>query len=200
MELMSEAAKRSAAKLNSLSIREKEVLDRMLQGLTDDGIASSLGVSRNTIATYWVRIRSKLGPLTRAQIATLLLRVPEAQSVAGSEHDLPSRAIVILDSNSRVRAASPMAEALGFHVPLLALQSAPPKTRSSFDKVLLSAIETSGTSSFRYFTRARGAIRRMTLRIYPRDASSATCLIEFCGLDDYIALGKETIAQAAPNA
>lgn len=53
---------------SELSQREQETIEFAAQGLTDQMIALKLGISLATVSTYWVRIRTKLGSLTRAEL------------------------------------------------------------------------------------------------------------------------------------
>jgi len=51
-----------------LSGRELAVLTLAAQGYTDDMIANELGIQRGTVNSYWVRIRGKLGNLSRSEL------------------------------------------------------------------------------------------------------------------------------------
>ncbi|WP_220449331.1 helix-turn-helix transcriptional regulator [Nonomuraea longispora] len=51
-----------------LSSRENEVLQRIADGLTQQQIAQSLGISRHTVDTYLRRIRTKLGLGNKAEL------------------------------------------------------------------------------------------------------------------------------------
>lgn len=51
-----------------MSPREEELLGLASEGLTDEAIAVSLGISVATIRGYWLRIRTKLGGSGRAQL------------------------------------------------------------------------------------------------------------------------------------
>ena len=52
----------------NLSDREKQVLNLAAQGHIDEGIAQSLDISISTVRGYWLRIRSKLGGASRAEL------------------------------------------------------------------------------------------------------------------------------------
>ncbi|MEI7984327.1 MAG: LuxR C-terminal-related transcriptional regulator [Armatimonadota bacterium] len=67
---------------NELSQRELQLLVHATQGLTDQAIANELGISLPTIATYWGRIRIKLGPLNRTELVAKYL---EYKSREGTE-------------------------------------------------------------------------------------------------------------------
>jgi DNA-binding CsgD family transcriptional regulator len=51
----------------SLSLREEEIANLAMEGLTDKEVAARLGIAPSTIKSYWVRIRQKTRSLTRAQ-------------------------------------------------------------------------------------------------------------------------------------
>ena len=53
---------------NQLSDRELTVLTLAVQGFTDDMIARELGIERGTVNSYWVRIRGKMGNLSRTEL------------------------------------------------------------------------------------------------------------------------------------
>jgi len=57
-----------------LSDRERAVFDLAVEGHTDELIAQSLGVATSTVASYWVRIRGKLGSLSRTEMVGAALR------------------------------------------------------------------------------------------------------------------------------
>jgi hypothetical protein len=45
------------------------VLKLAVEGKTDEMIARELGIERGTVNSYWVRIRGKLGHLSRTELA-----------------------------------------------------------------------------------------------------------------------------------
>lgn len=53
---------------SELSARELAVLTFAASGYTDDMIANELGIRRGTVNSYWVRIRGKLGNLSRSEL------------------------------------------------------------------------------------------------------------------------------------
>ena len=55
-------------RLASLSNREREVLSLASAGYVDKWIAARMGVSANTLRTYWARIRGKLGEVPRTAL------------------------------------------------------------------------------------------------------------------------------------
>jgi DNA-binding CsgD family transcriptional regulator len=65
-----------ASPLADLPRREREVCERMLRGLTYDGIAADLGVSPNTVKTYRDRAFDRLGIHHRSELFALMLGAP----------------------------------------------------------------------------------------------------------------------------
>jgi PAS domain S-box-containing protein len=63
-----------SALVDSLSPRERQLLEMATSGLTDQAIANELGISLATVSTYWGRIRIKYGPLGRTEIVARYLR------------------------------------------------------------------------------------------------------------------------------
>jgi two-component system, LuxR family, response regulator FixJ len=61
-------------KLESLTLRENEVLDLLAEGLNQDEIADRLVISPKTVATHIQRILGKLEVRSRAQLVSLALR------------------------------------------------------------------------------------------------------------------------------
>lgn len=58
----------------NLSEREHQLLELAASGHTDTRIAQMLGISEATVATYWGRIRIKLGPLNRSELVARFVR------------------------------------------------------------------------------------------------------------------------------
>jgi DNA-binding CsgD family transcriptional regulator len=67
-------------RIASLSERERAVLDLAVKGLKDRAISDKLGIAKGTVGTYWNRIRRKLGPMTRAEIAAVIGRAEGRES------------------------------------------------------------------------------------------------------------------------
>lgn len=57
-----------------LSQRENEILDLAIEGMTDQQIALRLEISTSTVNSYWVRVRGKLGHLSRTELVATALR------------------------------------------------------------------------------------------------------------------------------
>ena len=64
-----------------LSQRELQLLVHATKGLTDQAIANELGISLATIATYWGRIRIKLGPLNRTELVAKYLEYKSTEEI-----------------------------------------------------------------------------------------------------------------------
>jgi DNA-binding CsgD family transcriptional regulator len=67
-------------RLASLSERERAVLDLAIRGYKDRAISTKLGIAKGTVGTYWNRIRRKVGPMTRAEIAAVIGRAEGRES------------------------------------------------------------------------------------------------------------------------
>ncbi len=65
-----------------LSRRENDILDLAIEGLTDLQIAARLDLRVGTVNSYWVRIRGKLGNLTRTELVAGALRQASSLEVA----------------------------------------------------------------------------------------------------------------------
>lgn len=75
-----ETGKLNGRDISRLSERERSILDLAIEGLKDRAIADKLGISKGTVGTYWTRIRRKVGPVTRAQIAAAVGRAEGRES------------------------------------------------------------------------------------------------------------------------
>jgi PAS domain S-box-containing protein len=64
-----------------LSQRELQLLVHATRGLTDQAIANELAISLATIATYWGRIRIKLGPLNRTELVAKYLEYKSTEEI-----------------------------------------------------------------------------------------------------------------------
>lgn len=60
--------------LQILSEREKEILDLAIQGLTDQQIGNKLDITASTVNSYWVRIRGKVGHLSRTELVSKIVQ------------------------------------------------------------------------------------------------------------------------------
>ena len=64
---------RARSLIESLTPRERQVLDLLAAGRSQDGIASDLFITRKTVATHIQRVLGKLGVHNRAQAVALVL-------------------------------------------------------------------------------------------------------------------------------
>ncbi len=60
--------------LGALSDREIEILEGAINGLTDQQIGNAINISASTVNSYWVRIRGKLGHLSRTEFVSRILQ------------------------------------------------------------------------------------------------------------------------------
>jgi len=60
--------------LDLLSEREKEILSLAIDGLTDQQIGNRLNITASTVNSYWVRIRGKLGHLSRTELVSKIVQ------------------------------------------------------------------------------------------------------------------------------
>ena len=65
----------------SLSPRERQLLEFAAQGLTDNAISNSLGISLATVGTYWGRVRIKFGPYNRTELVAMYLKEEATEAV-----------------------------------------------------------------------------------------------------------------------
>jgi DNA-binding CsgD family transcriptional regulator len=57
-----------------LSPREEEIVQLCVEGLTNDAIAATLGLSVGTVNTYWLRIRLKVGGTGRTETVVRIIK------------------------------------------------------------------------------------------------------------------------------
>jgi non-specific serine/threonine protein kinase len=73
-------AELTSAECGPLSAREREVAEAIARGLTNEGIAVALVISRRTVERHVENIFAKLGVASRAQIATWATRTSLSSS------------------------------------------------------------------------------------------------------------------------
>lgn len=87
-----------------LSTRELAVLTLAAHGCTDDMVASELGIQCGTVNSYWVRIRGKLGNLSRSELVARFVQknadTMHADYVSGNEVE----AATLADENKKILA------------------------------------------------------------------------------------------------
>src|ERR1700686_2509183 len=84
----SEEAHVDAGGFEHLSPREAQGLQMAAHGFLEKEISAELGVSLNTLRTYWTRIRGKVGDAPRIALATAFVEnrtAPAAPSVLTEE-------------------------------------------------------------------------------------------------------------------
>jgi DNA-binding CsgD family transcriptional regulator/PAS domain-containing protein len=69
--------------LERLSSREEQVLALASAGLLDKQIAAELGITLNTLRTYWSRIRAKIGDVPRSALSALFAERKAVQTERG---------------------------------------------------------------------------------------------------------------------
>jgi PAS domain S-box-containing protein len=104
-----------------LSQRENEILELAIEGLTDQQIAHRLEISASTVNSYWVRIRGKLGQVSRTELVATVLRRQAEQEMAKLRAE--SRQLVQL-AEQRSRAPHDLDDAPFHHLILDALPDA----------------------------------------------------------------------------
>ncbi|MDR3691778.1 MAG: helix-turn-helix transcriptional regulator [Fimbriimonas sp.] len=93
-----------------LSAREHSVLSFAAQGYTDDMVANELGIKCGTVNSYWVRIRGKLGNLSRSELVARFVQqnadTMHAKSVAISDGEAASLAqenrVILAKANDEI--------------------------------------------------------------------------------------------------
>ena len=84
-----------------LSERELQVLEYAVKGHTDDMIARAMGIEKGTVNSYWVRIRGKLGHLSRTHLVSNYLqeRIEQARAEHKPANQADADALVVHNSN-----------------------------------------------------------------------------------------------------
>lgn len=79
--------------MQELSNRERELLQLASDGMTDETIATKLGISVATVRGYWLRIKGKLGGNGRAQLVGQWIRLNSdaAGAQVAKDHDDAAR-------------------------------------------------------------------------------------------------------------
>ena len=83
-----------------LSQREVQILRLASDGLTDQAIANTLGISVATVGTYWSRIRTKLGPHSRTELVANHLRSQSSEALTNLREE-NERLTSVLDQHTR---------------------------------------------------------------------------------------------------
>jgi DNA-binding NarL/FixJ family response regulator len=77
-----------AAELDDLTVREREVLNLLAEGLSQDEIGRELFITPKTVATHIQRVLSKLGVHSRAQAVAVVLGNDRSSSTDVALHAL----------------------------------------------------------------------------------------------------------------
>jgi DNA-binding CsgD family transcriptional regulator len=88
--------------LDSLSDREREILNLAIDGMTDQQIANRLRITSSTVNSYWVRIRGKLGHLGRTELVSKIVQ----QSANVHSNSLSDRIRELEDQLKRAKSES----------------------------------------------------------------------------------------------
>ena len=73
--------------ITDLSEREQQVLTLSTQGFTDKEIARELNLGLATVHTYWIRIKQKLGGVTRAEVVAAAVLRSAGDSISTVESE-----------------------------------------------------------------------------------------------------------------
>ncbi len=87
-----------------LSARELAVLNFAAKGYTDDMVASELGIQTGTVNSYWVRIRGKLGNLSRSELVAQFVQKNADSLHKDSITKLGEEAVRLADENRQILA------------------------------------------------------------------------------------------------
>ena len=104
-----------------LSKREDEILEAAIEGMTDIQISQRMGITQSTVNSYWVRIRGKLGQLSRTELVALALKQKAREEMEVANAQL---AALRLGAESHAQNASDQANAETFRAALAALPEA----------------------------------------------------------------------------
>ena len=78
-----------------LSPREEEIVGLCVEGLTNDAIASRLGLSVGTVNTYWLRIRLKVGGTGRTDTVARIIKEKSERALRDSNVERQDLATII---------------------------------------------------------------------------------------------------------
>ncbi|RYG21647.1 LuxR family transcriptional regulator [bacterium] len=87
---------------NVLSIREREVVELAVTGHTDEQIAQALSITTSTVNSYWVRIRGKVGPLSRSEIVGKMIHAGYREERALREAEIARLSGLLRTVNARL--------------------------------------------------------------------------------------------------
>ncbi len=90
--------------------REAQVLLLAADGMTDKEIAVELGIGPETVSTYWRRIRSRLGAVSRTEVVATEIRRQAEDAIAAMRRE-NDRLLFEVAERKRVEAALSESEA-----------------------------------------------------------------------------------------
>ncbi len=109
-----------------LTVREREVLDLAVEGKSDELISRTLGISTSTVNSYWVRIRGKLGQVSRTELTARMLHYGYGNTQKGLVSEVARLEGALAESAVRLaRSESDRAAETGASWHLLALHFVP---------------------------------------------------------------------------
>jgi|GEM_PF-4528502 len=83
--------------------RERQVLELAARGQTDKEIARSLGITRDTVGTYWRRILTRFGASSRTEVVARASQI-QAQQVLGEQHRENARLLEEIQARTALQA------------------------------------------------------------------------------------------------
>ncbi len=87
-----------------LSARELGVLTFAVQGFTDDMIAHELGIQCGTVNSYWVRIRGKMGNLSRSELVARFVQQNADSAYSSYVETSDAKATSLAEENRQILA------------------------------------------------------------------------------------------------
>ncbi|HLK13880.1 MAG TPA: LuxR C-terminal-related transcriptional regulator [Fimbriimonadaceae bacterium] len=112
-----------------LTLRENQIIDLCIAGLTNEGIAHKLGLGLGTVNSYWVRIKLKVKGDARADTVAKVLEARAAQNA----RELHAAIELLLAATGRTRSVI-WATDLEFHIHTLARGEPPPALTDAASK------------------------------------------------------------------
>jgi DNA-binding CsgD family transcriptional regulator len=85
-----------------LSDKELAVLTHAAQGYTDEMVARELGIQTGTVNSYWVRIRGKMGNLSRSELVAKFVQKNADEKMAEYVTKNDAEAASVADANRHI--------------------------------------------------------------------------------------------------
>lgn len=99
--------------VKELSRQETRIAQLSMGGLSDQQVANQLGISLDTVRTYWKRIRQKMGGFTRAEIFVELARASVMEGLEEAQRQLRSETARRIDAERKLAECEARFKALG---------------------------------------------------------------------------------------